>query len=167
MKLCINCDTLNDLDAVFCSNCGMSLIGVPYAEQPRRLKQQKHEETLRRLEQPPTASGVVFLFGHLFARPWGASSALGLATQLVLSAAFQTPDRDDGRTPVRVPYSCQQIAVRDLGLKLLEAAFVSLAQDGYISLRVERTKTLFLSQEAVVISSANWGSFESLLIPVW
>jgi ribosomal protein L40E len=30
MKACINCYTENALDAVFCSNCGMSLMGGPH-----------------------------------------------------------------------------------------------------------------------------------------
>jgi|GEM_PF-1761464 len=38
MKLCINCHTLNALDEVFCSECGMSLIKVPTGEEALRLR---------------------------------------------------------------------------------------------------------------------------------
>ena len=32
MKVCLNCQTENSLDAVFCSQCGMSLTGAPSGE---------------------------------------------------------------------------------------------------------------------------------------
>jgi hypothetical protein len=32
MKLCINCHTLNADDALFCSECGMSLVKAPTRE---------------------------------------------------------------------------------------------------------------------------------------
>ena len=38
MKLCINCDTENALDAVFCSECGMSLMQAPTGEEALKLK---------------------------------------------------------------------------------------------------------------------------------
>lgn len=37
MKLCINCDTENALDAVFCSECGMSLMQAPTGEEAMKL----------------------------------------------------------------------------------------------------------------------------------
>lgn len=39
MKLCINCYTENADDAVFCSECGMSLMGAPTGEEATRLKE--------------------------------------------------------------------------------------------------------------------------------
>jgi hypothetical protein len=59
MKLCINCDTLNDLDAVFCSNCGMSLMGAPTGEEAMKLKEKatKPEEPAIRPEPQPPPSG--------------------------------------------------------------------------------------------------------------
>ncbi|HEM62588.1 MAG TPA: zinc ribbon domain-containing protein, partial [Chloroflexi bacterium] len=56
-KLCINCDTLNDPDAVFCSKCGMSLMGAPTPEEARHLA----KEMRRRRKQPLTASGIVYV----------------------------------------------------------------------------------------------------------
>lgn len=38
MKLCINCDTENALDAVFCSECGMSLMQAPTGEEAMKVK---------------------------------------------------------------------------------------------------------------------------------
>jgi len=50
---------------------------------------------------------------------------------------------------MEVPYCGQQVAVRDQRRKLPEAAFFSLAQQWYISLRVDETNTLFLHREAL------------------
>lgn len=162
MKPCINCYTLNPDDVVFCSKCGMSLMGAPTgeeaieeamrrAEEAAALEEKRREERQRRLQQPLTASGIVYLFGDLFAPPLGASSALRLA------AWSGTIMFSHMHFPVRVPCSGQKVEVHDLGRKLLEAAFVFLAQEGYISLRLENSKTLFLSGEAVTISQERSG----------
>jgi len=162
MKVCINCDTLNDLDAVFCSKCGMSLMGAPTPEEARKLA----EERQRRRKQPLTASGIVYLFGDQFVTPWASPAGaprVTFAGDRGLEALAGYPPAESYRwqrrqwsVPMLVPYSGQQVAVRDLGRKLLETAFVSLAQERYISLGVDKTRTLFVSGEAVTVSLERW-----------
>jgi hypothetical protein len=173
MRLCINCYTENPDDVVYCSQCGMSLMGAPTPEEARKLA----EERRRRRKQPLTASGIVYLFADHFVTPWAPSTTVAGVTSVVAAAvevAATTTgaalaggvvgygrerwQRRHWSVPVQVPYSDQHVAVRDLGRKLLEAAFVSLAQEGYISLSVEKTKTLFASQEVVTIKREKEGN---------
>jgi hypothetical protein len=45
MKVCINCYAENALDAVFCSGCGMSLMGAHCAEEAPTPRGERREET--------------------------------------------------------------------------------------------------------------------------
>jgi uncharacterized protein YjbI with pentapeptide repeats/ribosomal protein L40E len=50
MKLCINCHALNSPDAIFCSECGMTLIKAPTGEEavkPRKAHEAAHPEQAR------------------------------------------------------------------------------------------------------------------------
>jgi len=172
MKLCINCYTENPDDVVYCSQCGMSLMGAPTPEEARKLAEQRR----RRRKQPLTASGIVYLFADHFVTPWappttvaGVTSVVAAAVEVAATATGaalaggvvgygrERWQRRHRSVPVQVPYSDQHVAVRDLGRKLLEAAFISLAQQGYVSLRVDKTKTLFVPGEAVTVSLERWG----------
>jgi hypothetical protein len=53
MRLCINCQTENPDDAVFCSDCGMSLMAAPTGEEALKLKEQVEPQT-----HSPTTQGV-------------------------------------------------------------------------------------------------------------
>jgi hypothetical protein len=59
MKLCINCYTENPDDVVFCSGCGMSLMGAPTGEEAMKLKEKatKPEEPPIGPEPQPPPSG--------------------------------------------------------------------------------------------------------------
>ena len=59
MKLCTNCHTENTDDVVFCSKCGMSLMGAPTGEEAMKLKEKatKPEEPAIRPEPQPPPSG--------------------------------------------------------------------------------------------------------------
>jgi hypothetical protein len=150
MRLCINCHTENPDDVVFCSKCGMSLMGAPpTGEEARKLA----EERQRRLNQPLTPSGIVYLFGDQFARQ-GGSEAARMAANVWKFGSGRPRLKERA---VRAPYSGQQVDHLDLSRKLLEAAFVSLAQGGYLSLEAEKTRTLFLSGEEVTISQKKSG----------
>lgn len=82
-----------------------------------------------------TASGLVYLFGEGFAKPAG--RFIGGETLL---------------------YSGQKVDRKDLANRLFEAAFVSLAEEGYISLGTEeRKKLLLLTAEVVTISEEKGG----------
>jgi hypothetical protein len=165
MKVCINCDTVNDLDAVFCSQCGMSLMGAPTGEEAVRLTEEKRQERRaerqRRLEQPLTASGIVYLFADQFVTPLGPTALLSTAAKVAGRTLGPGGPLDLLVRPkfsVRVPYSGQHVAVRDLARKVLEAAFVSLARQACISLGLEKTKTLFVSREVVTIKREKEGN---------
>lgn len=81
-----------------------------------------------------TASGLVYLFGEGFAKPAG---------------------RLGGETLV---YSGQKVNRTDLAHRLFEAAFVSLAEEGYTSLGTEeRKKLLVLTREVVTIAQEKGG----------
>ncbi|MBI2845522.1 MAG: hypothetical protein HYX86_03140 [Chloroflexi bacterium] len=76
-----------------------------------------------------TASGLVYLFGEKFV-PAG-----GLLDKATLVHNNQT------------------VSKKNLGLRLFEAAFVSLAEEGYISLAVEKGKALgIFTNEYVVVT---------------
>ena len=82
-----------------------------------------------------SASGLVYLFGEEFAKPAG--RFLGGETLL---------------------YSGQKVNRTDLANRLFEAAFVSLAQEGYLSLGTEeRKKLLLLTREVVTIAQEKGG----------
>lgn len=59
MKVCRNCYTENPLDAVLCSECGMSLTRAPTGEEAIKLREEFEAQSLRReeaevqLELPP------------------------------------------------------------------------------------------------------------------
>jgi hypothetical protein len=138
MKVCTNCYTENASDEVFCSNCGMSLRAAPTGEEATKLLEEAakfEEERQRRREQPLTASGIVYLFGH---RLTSTSVSYGL--------------RDHHATPVQLPLSDEWVWAADIGMKLWEAAFVSLAQDGYVDLQVERRESSVLAPLEVAIN---------------
>jgi hypothetical protein len=112
----------------------------------------------KRIDEPLTASGIVYLFGHQFARSWDRSAKLSAGANIGGKAAlaglfgwlgFLAGPSDTSWAPVRVPLSGQRVRVGDLALTLWEAALVSLAQDGYIDLQVERKEGALLSQVAV------------------
>lgn len=82
-----------------------------------------------------TASGLVYLFGEEFAKPAG--RFFGGETLL---------------------YSGQKVDRKDLANGLFEAAFVSLAGEGYVSLGTEkRKKLLLLTAEVVTITREKGG----------
>ncbi len=82
-----------------------------------------------------TASGLVYLFGEEFIKPAG--RFVGGETLL---------------------YSGQKVDRKDLANRLCEAAFVSLAQEGYVSLGTERRKSLLvLTREVVTIAQEKGG----------
>jgi hypothetical protein len=169
MKVCTNCYTENAPDEVFCSNCGMSLRAAPTGEEALKLLEKAtklEEDKQRRREQPLTASGIVYLFGHQFARPWDRSAKLSAGANIGGKVAlaglaglpgFLAGPSDTSWAPVRVPLSDQQVRVGDLGFRLWEAAFVSLAQDGYIDLQIERREGTFLSKHGVAIGQVKAG----------
>jgi hypothetical protein len=145
----------------------MSLIGAPTPEEARQVT----EERRRRRKQPLTASGIVYLFADHFVTPLappttvaGVTSVAAAAVEVAATATGaalaggvvgygrERWQRRHWSVPVQVPYSDQHVAVRDLGRKLLEAAFISLAQQGYVSLRVDKATTLFVHGEAVTVS---------------
>ena len=155
MKVCINCHTESPIDEVFCSECGMSLMRAATGDEAVRLKTGRRTQP----EQPPTASGIVYLFGEQFATPVPpltlasfAGSYLGYFTGGYLGNPPPFADGRDGRSPVRAPYSGQSVWEGDLATGLFEAAFVSLVQGGYISLRVQNRMGLLLATEAVGIT---------------
>lgn len=82
-----------------------------------------------------TASGLVYLFGEEFVKPAG--RFIGGETLL---------------------YSGQKVDRKDLANRLFEAAFVSLAGEGYISFGTEeRKKLLLLTTEVVTITQEKGG----------
>lgn len=82
-----------------------------------------------------TASGLVYLFGEEFAKPAG--RFLG------------------GETLI---YSGQKVDRKGLANRLFEAAFISLVEEGYISLGTEeRKKLLLLTAEVVTIAQEKGG----------
>ncbi len=82
-----------------------------------------------------TASGLVYLFGEEFAKPAG--RFIGGETLL---------------------YSGQKVDRKELANRLFEAAFVSLAGEGYVSLGTEeRKKLLLLTREVVTIAQEKEG----------
>jgi hypothetical protein len=82
-----------------------------------------------------TASGLVYLFGEEFAK--AAGRFIGGETLL---------------------YSGQKVDRKELANRLFEAAFVSLAGEGYISLGTEeRKKLLLLTREVVTITEEKKG----------
>lgn len=130
MRLCLNCHTENPLDAVSCSECGMSLARAPTGDEAENLLQARRAEIeaassttkwkpRKDLELPLTASGLLYLFGEEFADPEEGRLS-GSQTRLVRS----------GRTMGSV----------SLAHSLFLAAFVSLAQQGYISLRLDERR---------------------------
>jgi hypothetical protein len=158
MKLCINCDTENQDDEVFCSKCGMSLIGAPTDEHAIKLAEQRRakrrEETLRRLSQPPTASGIVYLFADQFVAPFSKSAMfvhyIIYIIKVLVSMVWQEPWEPDP-DPVRVPCSGQRVEAPDLARKLWEAALVSLAQEGYISVGMVDGEGLFSGEVVAIV----------------
>ena len=82
-----------------------------------------------------TASGLVYLFGERFAKE---SGRFGSSETLL--------------------YSGRKVSRRELAYRLFEAAFFSLAQEGYISLGVGKRKVLLvMSKETVTVSKAKEG----------
>jgi predicted transcriptional regulator len=145
MKVCINCHTENPVDEVLCSECGMSLRRAATGEEAVRLKTGKRTQP----EQPPSASGIVFLFGEQFATLWEPST---YPEALILGTTPSVTDGRDGRSPVRAPYSGQSVWQGDLATRLFEGAFVSLVQGGYIFLHAQKRKGLLRATEAVAIT---------------
>ena len=74
-----------------------------------------------------TASGLVYLFGERFAKP--------------VSRKGET-----------LLYGGQTVDRKQLANKLFEAAFISLAEAGYISLAVEKRKWLFFTWKVVAVT---------------
>jgi ribosomal protein L40E len=146
MKVCINCYTENPLDAALCSECGMSLTRAPSPEEARKLEEER-EERSRQPEQPPTASGIVYLFGEQFARPLRLSDHVRREVFALLANCY--PD-----DRARLEYSGERVHLRDLANRLFEAAFVSLAQKGYISLRLDKRKGRRGATEALTVTQA-------------
>jgi hypothetical protein len=72
MKVCRNCHTENPPGEAFCSECGMSLMRALTVEAATRIKEGRRAQ----LQQPVSASGIVYLFGEQFAKPWGSSAEL-------------------------------------------------------------------------------------------
>lgn len=165
MKVCRNCYTENPLDAVLCTKCGMSLTRAATGEEAVKLKElglELEEERRRLMEQPLSASAIAYLFGEEFARPWDRTMDLrrGLYNTaqvsgllgVLLGYVAATRGRSLGDYRVHIPHSGEAVHGGDLSIRLWEAAFVFLVQEGYISLHVERTRTLLGATEAVAIT---------------
>jgi ribosomal protein L40E len=81
MKVCRNCDTENPLDAVLCSECGMSVTRAPTGEEARKLKAQP--------AQPPgeTPTGQSLLAYRLAAIVLLVGASLNVIDTLVAGGA--------------------------------------------------------------------------------
>jgi ribosomal protein L40E len=151
MKVCINCYSENPPDEVLCSECGMSLTRAPTGEMARMRKELK-EARRPQPEEPPTASGIVYLFGEEFAKPWRWTARAWL--RFLFGSSLSVLEE---RESVRLAYSGREVRRRNLATRLFEVAFVSLAQEGYISLRVEQRNSLLRTTEAVTITEEKKG----------
>lgn len=108
-----------------------------FKEEVKAASRRKKWRSRKGPELPLTASGLVYLFGEEFADPREGQLA-GSQTQLVRSG--------------------QTVGSASLALKLFEAAVVSLAEEGYITLRMEQRKDrLGVTTKVVTITEKKSG----------
>lgn len=114
------------------------------------------EEGVKMEATPVTASGLVYLCGEEFVKPRGVVGGplkrgclplLDFALQATFGPRFGASNLHRV-SEERLAYSGQEVDREDLVIRLFEAAFVSLGQEGYISLATEKEEVT-IAQERV------------------